>query len=212
MTKSRLCSQAFATIRECRACVVVAKRRTVVTFGLGSGPRVSRVSTVTGIGRVLLAKRRTVIILGRGSGPRVSNVPMVTGIWGSGRETQNCRHFWTCPSRLKSVNRHNDLVAKSRTVVALERRARETRGDERRGDERRGKERGEGRGEERGEGRRGGRKGGEGRGERGDERAETREKRDGTICHVSAFRFVDPIRFHDSASSALEANRLFWPA
>ena len=60
--------------------VMVAKCRIVVTFGLVSGLRVSKVSTVTGIGG------------------------------GHGREMQNCRHFWTrlASSRLKSVNRHRD--------------------------------------------------------------------------------------------------------
>ena len=60
--------------------VVVAKPRTVLTFGLASGLRVSKVSTVTGI---------------RG---------------GRGREAQNCRHFWTrlASSHLKSVNIHRD--------------------------------------------------------------------------------------------------------
>ena len=58
---------------------VVAKPRTVVTFGLVSCLRVSTVSTVTGIGGVVVAKPRT-----------------VTGIRGGrGRETQNCRHFWS---------------------------------------------------------------------------------------------------------------------
>ena len=75
--------------------VLVAKRRSVVTFGLVSGLRVSKVSTVTGIQ----------------GGPR--------------RKTQKCRHFWTRPrsSRLKSVNSHRDpggvLVAKRRTVVTV---------------------------------------------------------------------------------------------
>ena len=54
--------------------VLVAKRRTVVTFGLASGLRVSEVSTVTGIGKVLVAKRRTVVTFGRASGLRVSKV------------------------------------------------------------------------------------------------------------------------------------------
>ena len=74
--------------------VLVAKRRTVVTFGLVLGLRVSKVSTVTGMGV------------------------------GLGRETQNSRHFWTrfASSRLKSVNRHRDrgvVVAKRRTVVTF---------------------------------------------------------------------------------------------
>ena len=60
--------------------VLVAKRRTIVTFGLASGLRVSKVSTLTGI---------------RGVG---------------GRERQNRRHFWPRlgSSRLKSVNSHRD--------------------------------------------------------------------------------------------------------
>ena len=59
---------------------MVAKRRTVVTLGLVSGLRVSKVSTITGIGG------------------------------GRGRETQNCHHFWTRlgSSRLKNVNCHRD--------------------------------------------------------------------------------------------------------
>ena len=62
--------------------VVVAKPRTVVTFGLASGLRVSRVSTVTGIGGVVVAKRRTVATFGLASGLRVSKVSTVTGIGG----------------------------------------------------------------------------------------------------------------------------------
>ena len=123
--------------------VVVAKRKTVVTFGLVSGLRVSKVSTATRIGGVVVAKRRTVVTFGLVSGLRVSKVSTATGIhggsWsrnaklsslldssrvfasqkcqqpqgsmgGRGRETQNCRHFWTRlgSSRLKSVNSHRD--------------------------------------------------------------------------------------------------------
>ena len=60
--------------------VVVAKRRTVVTFGLVLRLCVLKVSAVTGIGG------------------------------GPGRETQNCRHFWTrlASSRLKRANSHRD--------------------------------------------------------------------------------------------------------
>ena len=105
--------------------VVVAKGRTVVTFGLASGLRVSKVSTVTGIGGVVVAKRRTVVTFGLVSRLRVSKVSTVTGIGGGrGRERQNCRNFWTClgSSRLKSVNSHRDrgvVVAKRRTVVTF---------------------------------------------------------------------------------------------
>ena len=61
---------------------MVAKRRTVVTLGLVSGLRVSKMSTVTGIGGVVVAKRRTVITFGLVSGLRVSKVRTVTGIGG----------------------------------------------------------------------------------------------------------------------------------
>ena len=152
--------------------VVVAKRRTVVTFGLVSGFRVSKASTVTGregrgretqncrhfwtrlgslrlksvdshrdwggswsrnaelsslldssrvfasqkcqqsqgLGGVVVAKRRTVVTFGLVSGFRVSKASTVTGREGRGRETQNCRHFWTRLGslRLKSVNSHRD--------------------------------------------------------------------------------------------------------
>ena len=50
--------------------VVVAKRRTVVTFGLVSLRRVSKVSTVTGIGGVVVAKPRTVVTFGLVAGER----------------------------------------------------------------------------------------------------------------------------------------------
>ena len=91
--------------------VLVAKPRTVVTFGFVLRLRVSKVSTVTGIGGVLVAKPRTVVTFGLVSRLRVSKVSTVTGIGGGpGRETQNCRHFWTrlASSRLKSVNSHRD--------------------------------------------------------------------------------------------------------
>ena len=74
--------------------------RTVVTFGLVSGLRVSKVSTVTGIGGVVVAKpgtvvtfglrdggvvvakRRTVVTFGLVSRLRASKVSTVTGIGG----------------------------------------------------------------------------------------------------------------------------------
>ena len=121
--------------------VVLAKPRTVVTFGLVSGLRVSKMSTVTGIRGVVVAKPRTVVTFRLVSGLRVSEMstfPGSGGSWsrnpklssvldpsrvfafqkcqqsqgwgGRGRETQNCRHFWTRPgsSHLKSVNSHKD--------------------------------------------------------------------------------------------------------
>ena len=86
--------------------VVVAKPRAVVTFGLVSGLRVSKVSTVTGIAG------------------------------GRGRETQNCRHFWT---RLvfafqkcqQSQGSRGVVVAKPRTVVTFGLASGERRGEER---------------------------------------------------------------------------------
>ena len=50
--------------------VVVAKRRTAVTFGLVLRLRVSKVSTVTGIGGVVVAKPRIVVTFGLASGER----------------------------------------------------------------------------------------------------------------------------------------------
>ena len=75
---------------------MVAKRRTVVAFGLVSFLRVSKMPTVTGIAGVVVAKRKTVVTFGFVLRLRVSKVSTVTGIGGGrGRETQNCRHFWT---------------------------------------------------------------------------------------------------------------------
>ena len=90
---------------------MVAKPRTVVTFGLVSRVRVSKVSTFTGIRGVVVAKPRTVLTFGLVLRLRVSKVSTFTGIRGGrGRETQNCPHFWTRlgSSRLKSVNIHRD--------------------------------------------------------------------------------------------------------
>ena len=89
--------------------------------------RITKVSTITGIGGVVVAKPRTVVTFGFVSFRRVSKVSTVAGIRGGcGGETQNCRHFWTRlgSSRLKSVNSHRDsgggvVVAKRRTVVTF---------------------------------------------------------------------------------------------
>ena len=97
--------------------IVVAKRRTVVTFRLALGRRVSRVPTVTGIGGIVDAKRRTVVTFGFALGRRVSKVSIVTGIRGGrNRKTQNCRHVWTCigSPRFKSANRHRDPRGRGR--------------------------------------------------------------------------------------------------
>ena len=67
-----------------RIVVAVAKRRTVVAFGLLlCCPRVSKVSTATGDCGVLVAKCRTVVALGIAGGPRVSKMSTVTGIQGA---------------------------------------------------------------------------------------------------------------------------------
>ena len=71
------------SVRECRAFLAVEMvvKHSVVTFGLAFGLRVSKVSTVT-------VSRKS-----------------------PGRETQNCRHFWTCvwSSHLKSVEQSSLL-------------------------------------------------------------------------------------------------------
>ena len=98
--------------------VAVAKRRIVVTFGLVSGLRVSKVSTVTGL--VLVAKRRIVV-----SGLRVSKLKSVNNHrdrGGPGRETQHCRHFWTRlrVSKVSTVAGIGGvLVAKRKPVVTF---------------------------------------------------------------------------------------------
>ena len=96
--------------------VVVAKCRTVVTVGLVPGLRILKVSTVTGISGVVDAKCRTVVTFGLVLRLRVSKVSRVGDRGGRGRETQNCRHFWTRPgsSHLKSVNRHGDRGGRGR--------------------------------------------------------------------------------------------------
>ena len=127
--------------------VLLAKRRTVVTFGLVPGLRVSKVSTVFNSHR------------DRG---------------GPGLETQNCRHFWTRlgSSRLKSVNSVQQSQgsggswsrnAELSSLLALPLERAEERGEERR-EER--QERREDRGGKR-----------ERRGERGYEMEERREER-----------------------------------
>ena len=106
--------------------VVVAKPRTVVTFGLVSSLRISKVSTVTGIGGVVVAKPRAVVTFGPGIG-RVVVAKLRTVVTfksvnshrdrgGRGREAQDCRHFWTrlVSSHLKSVNSHRDRGGRGR--------------------------------------------------------------------------------------------------
>ena len=140
--------------------VLVAKRRTVVTFRVSFGCRSQKVPTA-GIEGVLVAKRKTVI-----------TVALALGL----RETQNCRHFWIAVGspRFKRVNSHRDRGSWSRNAElsslldSVAKRRKEERGEriEDRGERRGGrrKERG-GRRAERGE---------ERRDERGEEKEEKR--------------------------------------
>ena len=96
---------------------MVAKRRTVVTFGLISGLRVSKVSTGTGIGGVVLVKRRTVVTFWSClASSRLKSVNRHRDRGGRAREMQNCRHLWTRlgSSRLKSANSHRDQEGRGR--------------------------------------------------------------------------------------------------
>ena len=180
--------------------VVVAKRRTVVTFGLVSGLRISKVSTFTGIrvgrGRKAQNCRPFWTCLGFS---RLKSVNIHRDPGGRGREAQNCLHFWTRlgSSRLKSVNSHRDpggswsQSAELSSLLALPLERGEERGERReekremrgkkRDERRERKERREER-EERGERTedRGQRREerGERRQERGERREETRERRE----------------------------------
>ena len=112
------------TQRDCR--VVIAKCRTVVTFGLACGRRISKVLAFTRDPGVLVVKRRTVVTFGLAFGRRISNASSHKDAGRRGRETQNRGHFWTWTwvwaSHVKSVNSRRDgrvLVAKRRTVVTF---------------------------------------------------------------------------------------------
>ena len=91
--------------------VFVAKRRTVVTFGLVSGVRVSKVPTVNGdrggLGR---ETQNCCHFWTRLVSLRLKSVNNHRDRGGRGRETQNCRHFWIrlASSSLESVNSHGD--------------------------------------------------------------------------------------------------------
>ena len=86
-------SASVAHMWQSRNGVLVPKHRTVVTFGLAPGPRVSKVSTATGIRGAssrnaqisLLLDLRLVFAFGKCQQSQGS---------GGGRETQNCRHSW----------------------------------------------------------------------------------------------------------------------
>ena len=91
----------------------------MVAFVFAKHSRVSRISGSRETG-VLVAKRRTVVTFGFAPGLRALQVSTVTGMAGGpGRQTQNCRHFWTCVcfSRFESVNRHRDLAG---VLVAMQ--------------------------------------------------------------------------------------------
>ena len=131
--------------------VLVAKRRTVVTFGRASCPRIPKLSTVTGIGKVVLAKRRTLL-----------DVPLVL-------ELQDFNQL----SQRWGGSRSRNAELSSLLDLPLE-RGEERRGEERRGEERRGEERGERRKERKKEGKQ---RRGERRGKTRDEGIENRGKK-----------------------------------
>ena len=108
--------------------VVVAKRRTVVTFGLAFRRLVSKVSTVTGIRGVVVAKRRTVVTFGLAFRRLVSKASTVTGIRGvvvAKRRTVVTvgLAFRRLVSKVSTVTGiRGVVVAKRRTVVTLDSR------------------------------------------------------------------------------------------
>ena len=124
--------------------VVVAKRRTVITFYVsclksvnshrgsgGSWSRNAELSSLFDSSRVFASQKCQP---SQGSGGRGRETQNCRHFWlllgssrlksvnrhrdrgGRGRETQNCRHFWTLlgSSRLKSVNRHRDPGGRGR--------------------------------------------------------------------------------------------------
>ena len=96
--------------------VVVAKRRTVVAFGLACCPRISKGSNVTG----MVAKRRTIVAFGFACCPRISKVSTVTGIGaGCGRETQNCFAFGLVSCRRASRRRISKVSTMTSGVQCL---------------------------------------------------------------------------------------------
>ena len=133
---------------------MVAKPRTVVTLGLVSFLRVSKVSTVTGIVGVLVAKRRTVVTFGRVLRLRVSKVLTVTGIAGSwSRHAElssllDSSRVFASQKCQQSQGSGGVLVAKRRTVVTFGLASGERRGERR---EEKREMRGEKRGEKKGE-------------------------------------------------------------
>ena len=170
--------------------VVVAKRRTVVTFGLVSSLRVSKVSTFTGIGGSWSRNAELSSLLDSSRLFASQKCQHSQGSGGHGRETQNCRHFWPGFGERKGERERGEGRDEGREEGREERRQErgERRGEigerreERRGERRedRREESGDQREERRGEERRGERR--ERRGERieeGRERGEEREERRG---------------------------------
>ena len=88
-------SQSFASVRgwsdmpERRNSSRNAELSSLFTF------RITKVSTVTGIGGVVIAKRRTAVTFELVSRLRLKSVNSHRARGGPGRETQNCRHFCT---------------------------------------------------------------------------------------------------------------------
>ena len=97
--------------------VVVAKPKSVVTFGLVSRLRVSKVSSVTGI---VVMKCRTVShFWTRLGSSRLESVNNHRDRGGCGHETQNCRHFWTIFGSSTVTGIGGLVVVKCRTVVTF---------------------------------------------------------------------------------------------
>ena len=164
----------------------------VVTFGLAFGRRISGVSRVTAIGRVLVTKCRTVVTL---------NLRLVVASQKC-QQSQGSEGSW---SRNAESSSPLDLLLVRREERREERRERREKRREERGE--RGERGGESREKREREKRR------EGRGGKTDERREERGEERGPdlgfligvarwvllslrcTCHLSAFGFVDPIRF-----------------
>ena len=104
---------------------MVAKRRIVVTFGRASCLRVSKVSTVTGIGGVVVAQPITVVTFGLDSGLHISKVPTVTGIGGSWSRSPELSSLLDSPRVFASQKCQRSqgsggvVVAKRRIVVTF---------------------------------------------------------------------------------------------
>ena len=174
-----LLSSRFKDVNSPRDCgVVVAKCRTVVAFGHGSGLHVSKLLTVTGIGGCLLRNAELSSLLEVALVLASQTRQQSQGSGGPPRcEAQNSPCFWSLLSREEERRRQEtrgEEIIGDRRGEGTEKRGERTggRGERTESGGERGEDRewrGEGRVEERG-------KSGEGE-ERGDRRGERREAR-----------------------------------